>query len=424
MQPRRLLPLFALFAVLATLAAPARAQSVTLTEAGIKRDQPYHSDPTARLWISRGDCLADDLFYFPATLSNYAGYSLDVWVGNGTDCKEDTQRSSTSALCWRVYTGVPTSQVTTIPIRVRDIIAGRAPDGGVATAANCDPTSSATSPIQLTLYFMLISGTSTAGTTVAQWSTKYDLVGPSPPTGVGVGVGGTMLKVSWNANADTDVSGYTFFCDPPPGVIPSGVTYFEAGPGAGGAPGSGGAAGAPAAGGAAPDVDAATDADTDASDAAGPTGAGGSTLDAATDSSSTAGAAGAAGSTAGNSCTMSLALTAGQVPSADALARNQCGTVGKADTSFRIVGLTDYQQYAVAVAATDAVGNVGPLSLVACGTPQPIVGFLEAYRTAGGTAGGDSCEMGWPAGRSHSRWIVLLAGAAVMALILRARRRR
>jgi hypothetical protein len=209
-------------------------------------------------------------------------------------------------------------------------------------------------------------------------------------------------------------------------VVPSGVTYFEAGPGAGGAPGSGGATGAPAAGGAAPDVDAATDADTDA---AGPTdaaaGVGGSTqVQDSSTAEAAAGATGAAGSTAGNSCTMSVTLTAGQVPSADVLARNQCGTAGKADTSVKISGLTDYQPYAVAIAANDAVGNVGPLSTIACGTPQPIVGFYEAYHTAGGTAGGNSCEMGWPAGRSHSRWIVLLAGAAVMGLILRARRRR
>jgi hypothetical protein len=122
---------------------------------------------------------------------------------------------------------------------------------------------------------------------------------------------------------------------------------------------------------------------------------------------------------------MTVHLVAGQVPSADVLANYRCGTAGKADTSFTIAGLFDYQSYAVAIASTDAVGNVGPLSTVVCGTPQPVVGFFEAYRAAGGTAGGDSCAMGrgWQTGGPSSRWLALLAGAGLAALILRSRRR-
>jgi hypothetical protein len=294
MHPRRLLPLFALFAVLATFAAPALAQSVVIAEGGITRVAPFHTDPTARLWISRADCLANDVLFFPTTLNGYAGSNLDVWAGEGGDCSDLAQRSSTASTCWRVYTGVPTSQVAPIPIRVQDIISHRTPsaDAGAGTPADCDTNSSgATSPVQVTLYFMLIQGTAMVGTG-AKWSTKYDLVGPSAPTGVGIGVGETMLKVTWNSNADTDVLGYAFFCDPPPGVRPTNVSYFEAGNqtgsggaagaaggGAGGATTTGGAggaagiAGAPAAGGstadpdAAIDTDAATDADTDASEA-------------------------------------------------------------------------------------------------------------------------------------------------------------
>jgi hypothetical protein len=438
MLPNRLVPLFALFAVIVAIAAPARAQSITLTESGITRAVGFReNDPNSRLWISRADCLSNDVLNFPVTLSNYGGNSLEVWAGESGNCADATQRSSASATCWRVYSGVPTSYTATVSIRVQDIIAEGKADGGLSTAADCDraaAASAATGPVSITLYFMLMSGTSNVGDGKT-WSTKYDLVGPGAPTGITVGVGGTLLKVSWNSNADTDVTGYTFFCDPPPGATLSNVTSFEAGPpaasggagGAGGAPGTGGTL---PAGGSTPIADASADADTDASDATAPidagVGAGGSTAapDAADSSAAGAtGAAGAAGSTASNSCNNSVNLVAGQPPSANAIANNVCGTAGKADTSVTISPLTDYQRYAVAIASTDAVGNVGPLSSIACGTPSPVVGIYEAYRAAGGTAGGDSCAMGGFRG-AHSRWLAGLAGAALLALILRARRRR
>jgi hypothetical protein len=423
---RRLLPLFALVAAIVTGAATARAQTITLSETGITRSVAFRTDPTSRLWISRSDCLVNDTFYFPLTLSDYGSYGLEVWAGESGDCNDASQRSSSSALCWRVYSGVPTSYTALIPVRVQDIIAEGKPaaDAGAGTAADCDEranASSATGPVQVTLYFMLMSGTSNVGTGQT-WVTKYDLKGPEPPTGISVGVGGTLLKVSWSANADTDVTGYTFFCDPPPGGVISNVTSFEAGPqaGSGGAGGAGGSSGAAATGGAAPVADASTDGGADASDAA--SGAGGS---AAVDASAAGAAAtaGTAGSTAAsNSCNSGVALVTGQLPSADALARNQCGTAGKADTAFTIKGLTDYQPYAVAVASTDTAGNVGPLSTIACGMPQPVIDFYGAYRAAGGTAGGGSCAVG--RGWHHSRWLALLAGAALLALIVRARRRR
>jgi hypothetical protein len=405
-QSRRLLAFYAFLAVLVTLAsiaAPARAQSVVLTESGITRNVSFHTDPTARLWISRSDCIADDVFYFPVTLTSYAGSGLEVWAGESGDCSDVTQRSSSASTCWRVYTGVPTSYVSNVPIRVQDIISQRTPslDALAGTAADCDAAaSSATSSVQVTLYFMLIQGTAMQGTG-ATWSTKFDLVGPAAPTGVGVGVGGTMLKVMWNSNADTDVAGYTFFCDPPPGVVPSNVTYFEAGNQAssGGAGGAGGTAAA----------------DANASDAGG-----------AVDTADASSATTVDGQTnLGTSCNMSVHLVADQMPKSDIITIYQCGSAGKNDTSLIIKGLFDYQTYAVAIASTDAVGNVGRLSTIECGTPQPIVGFYEAYRAAGGTAGGDSCAMApaRPIGGSTPGWLIPLAGVELLSLVRRGRRR-
>jgi hypothetical protein len=345
MYMRRLFALFALFALIAAMAAPAHAQSVTLTESRFSRNVPLHTDPTARLWISRSDCLANDVLYFPAFLTNYTGLSLEVWAGDGPDCKVDTQRSSSAAGCWRVYAATPTTYETTIPIRVQDIIAGemRTPVGGAGTAADCDPMAYATTaPVQISLYFMLISGTAWQGT-AAMWSTKYDLVGPAPPTAVGAKADGTTLTATWGSNADQDVAGYILLCDPPPGVLPA------------------------------------------ASDAG----------------------------LFPDGCSRRVQLVPGYVPSADVVARDQCGAAGKADTSFAIPGLFARQPYAVAVASVDRVGNIGLLSPIACASTQEDPASPDILS-------GRGCSMGRATRTGRS---VALLTAFLALAILRARRR-
>ena len=71
---------------------------------------------------------------------------------------------------------------------------------------------------------------------------------------------------------------------------------------------------------------------------------------------------------------------------------------GLGATKGTIDKLKNFKQYTVAVAATDSVGNVGPLSVLACDTPQPIDDFYKAYRDAGGMAGGGYCQASGPLG--------------------------
>jgi hypothetical protein len=83
-------------------------------------------------------------------------------------------------------------------------------------------------------------------------------------------------------------------------------------------------------------------------------------------------------------------------------------------------GLTNGVTYATAVAGVDAYFNSGNLSALACGTPEPVTGFFEAYRDAGGQGGGGFCAIG--AGRSG-----VAAGTIALALfglVLRRARRR
>lgn len=98
-----------------------------------------------------------------------------------------------------------------------------------------------------------------------------------------------------------------------------------------------------------------------------------------------------------------------------------CGSVGATGTDMAQTSssLENGVAYAVAVASEDNVGNVGVLSEMACSTPKEVTGFYEAYRAAGGEAGGGFCTFG-PARRGA----IPLAVATLLGLLVLARRRR
>lgn len=97
-----------------------------------------------------------------------------------------------------------------------------------------------------------------------------------------------------------------------------------------------------------------------------------------------------------------------------------CGDTSDTATNGEATGLENGQTYAVAVASVDEYGNVGVLSEVACGTPEPVTGFFEAYRAAGGQAGGGFCAV--HAGKS--RLSAGLVALALLGLVLRRARER
>lgn len=99
-------------------------------------------------------------------------------------------------------------------------------------------------------------------------------------------------------------------------------------------------------------------------------------------------------------------------------AANACGSaLGSSARNGETSVLTNGVRYGVAVAARDSFNNYGDLSDSACEAPQPVTGFFEEYRAAGGGAGGGFCSIG--AGRSSA-----LAGFSALALLGLALRRR
>ena len=98
-----------------------------------------------------------------------------------------------------------------------------------------------------------------------------------------------------------------------------------------------------------------------------------------------------------------------------------CGQALSTDTSAQANGLKNGYYYAVAVGATDAVGNVGPLATT-CGEPQVQYDFHNVYLQDNGLAGVGYCStdgVGVPGGTSA---LGVLFAATCAAMVRRRRR--
>jgi hypothetical protein len=97
----------------------------------------------------------------------------------------------------------------------------------------------------------------------------------------------------------------------------------------------------------------------------------------------------------------------------------QCGSASKTSTHANAEGLINMVPYNVSVATTDTYRNVGVVSIPpVCAIPQPVTGFFEAYRNAGGAGGGGFCSFSL-----HRRPGLLLSVIGLgLCLVLRRRR--
>jgi hypothetical protein len=443
--------LFGLFAFAFAFAwtVGAWAGTVSIDTTLIQRGNSNHPGQTNVNWISRADCLADDVFTFSLSTTFVPGEVLQGWVGPlGADCHFSTARTGTSATCRKVYENAsPTQPGMSVQLRDQDLlaaaIAGASSTSSAvtlpATSAVCEPTSAmSTTPVGLAVYFLFITNGSVADVTAVTGDNtgtemSYDLVGPTAPSAVSAGVGDTLLKVQWGGTSDTTLAGYYVFCVTgsfsQPYVSDAGYTCVEAG--ASDAATDTGAQvteTGPAEDGAAQDAgDDVVDAGDDVVDAG--------DTEASTTSASALGrqttqlSTGNGGCPAGTiavaptTCDPTGALLGGVIPSATLLSGYLCGQASDPiAVDLTVSGLVDNKTYAVAVAAYDQLGNVGPLSNVACQTPQHVLGFYDTYTAEGGTAGGSSfCAVRAPGAKTALMMAGLLALAAA-AFVLRRRR--
>jgi hypothetical protein len=380
---------FGVLAVGLGLVRSAHAQNITL---GIDVTRSVSNRPIDQfpLYVSYADCVSDDILSFPVNLVNLSVpsqmTSLEVWLTEGgtNECTLNSARAGLVPVCKLVYqqaAGQLKSIIAKIP--AKDI-------ANALTGSGCVDTGANTLPREVRIYFLAIrsstvGGDVPVGDAVVFDKTKVDLLGPTAPTDITVGIGENSLSLSYTPSTEQDTLGYKFFCDR----------------------GSG-----------APGEDAGVDTDADAS----------SDADVAADAASDADADGGAGGDAAVSevplpstgdfpgaalCPTSTVLIPGQLPSGAS-----CGS--SRSPKGVATGLPNGVESTVGIAAFDQVGNLGKLSDLVCDTPNPIDDFFKLYRQAGGQAGGGFCSVGGvPAAPLFG---VGLLGTA-MALALRRRRR-
>jgi hypothetical protein len=342
---------------LTTLSSPNRAISMNPNAGGVDRIREYYT-PTRPWWINYNDCYEDngDEFIFTLT-SNTSGDQLEIWAGS-ENCAAN-RSDQDHGQCWIVASQALQDDTVEIRVPVRNIIARRVgvdvPPVGLTRDVcddNTDPSGEA-----LTLYFMVVD--SGRGDEYFAWDGGtggfgFDVVGPSPPGRISVGVGESQLAIALDdIPTDTQRERYEAFC------VPEGTTLESLGLGAD--------AGSSTKGGTASEADAG-DAGLDA---------GSSGSDAGTDPDG-----------APTECFTDLLRAGGRPPP-----EFSCGESSRTSTTLRTSRLANNVNYAVAVAGQDDLGNAGVISQIQCGRPIPLADFYEEYSRAGGLGGGGFCNL-------------------------------
>jgi MYXO-CTERM domain-containing protein len=374
-------PLALAAVLLVMLLSRSAAAGLTLVEP-IERSAEHH---TIRPFdISRQDCESDETFTFTfAVTPEGNGDVFQVWITDGNvDCSLQDNRDQ-DGQCTQIGDGEPRDKMESFDL----VLATSDIANAVPEINGCVDPGASSNGRSLFVYFLLVSGSSDAAAgNSAVWETVVDLVGPAPPTNLTAGVGDeTFLVVSFDSSTSTDIAGYNAYCS----------TALSAS-GAGGATAS-----------------SSSSASSSTSGAGGAGGAGG--VAASSSSSSSAGSAGGSGAAA--DCA-AADFAAGDDPPTALL----CGSTQQQSTSVDATVPTGVISV-VAVAGFDDLGNVGPLSELSCGEPEPTDDFFDIYKGSGGPGGGGYCNctvVGAPDVARHAAWLGL---AALVALGWRRRRR-
>lgn len=370
--------------------------------------RPLTLNPEA---VNYQDCLDEQQIQFTLIMTGFeANAVIQVWAANaGVDCAQQINRASANQLCWQVAPNVPLTQQVDVKVPVRNIMSGASP----FQANKTDNTVNACGKVDLTnlvVQFLYFSpGNTAAAASKKEVPIVVDTVGPNPPTGLKALPGDTRIQVSWdNISGEGGVSaltGVSAYCDPAQSAAPTTVTV------------DGSCTLVPN------EASTSTDAEVD--------GEAGTEEDAGFTEVCTDGGT---QTVAGSDCSSPNFVNADGtpvVPSAEFNAKYQCGSItGNAGTTVVAtevggVPLTNGTRYAVAVAATDAYGNVGRLSSPVCEMPEQTNDFWGGYRAAGGQAGGGFCATsgpGSPAGSLAALGMVVAAAVSMLRRKLEERR--
>lgn len=390
-------------------------------------DKDKHPHPNGVLVnaINFEDCIADLKYRFDLGISNVdTSYNLDVWAGT-QDCTQIANRQAATAVCWPVTNPTPaTTNPVTVEVNMEDIVSQVTLTSHTVSYARANANvcqlQTATGAQNVSLYFFFEQSGNAVGTG-QPYPVKVDTRAGDVQGNITVGQGDTLLVVNIPSTTDTDTQEWNVYCDPPPGGEPDGSNVTVA-------------VDAATNGGQCTNPNPTTPSDASTADGSSDSGASLDATASASDASSailddaggnycgtvlsdsgipspggcsssnvlTPGTGGtptiigydeAGAPIYGDGGTTTVTTEAGTTFSAGGTmklipSQYLCGQGSATSTQILVKQLQDGKFYNVAVAAVDGVGNVGPLSNVACGEPIPVTDFWDRYRQANGSAGG------------------------------------
>jgi hypothetical protein len=438
--PRFLAFVLTVLALVALVAFPRRAYaqpavtgltSVTrvLSDGKTSANNEYpHAGGVPANAINYQDCVADLAYQFVLTISSpTTADQLVAYAGSNVDCTVTANRTADTAACYPVIPQPVLLSVTTATLNVRmQDIAVQAPytaTDPTYTAANgsaCTVQPSST-PSSVAIYFFFVDAYGNPVGVAQAYPVTVATQAPVVNGSISAASDTNSLDISIPATSDSNVTGWNLYCDPPPGQettlnqIPydaasnAGLCYVDSGDN---------------------QVTVGEDAGDDGGDASSDAGDAsdgiylndGGLIPATGGCYPSAVFASSVTTIAASTEEGGAASTSGGLPQTLISLKYICGYAGPSDTTATITGLKNGYNYNVAVGATDAYGNVGPLA-TACGTPGSPIDFFSRYADAGGLAGGGYCATdgaGVPVGTGALFLLVIAAGAALVRRRMRA----
>lgn len=416
LRPRLLLTAAACTWAAWTFCSEAQAQIKPTIQAidktQIRRQQALRGANDYPYWVSRADCLADDVITFRVQVTSPNTDQFEVWAGTA-DCSQKTERQGTTANCWRVYSKTLVKSPADIQISAQTFVAARSITNVASSTAgeegDCEPKSQ-----NAGLYFMYINDSGDVSSNSVKFSeTGIDTEGPITPEVTELLPSDGRLIVNWASNNPTEFAGYRLYCTDAVETesVESALTLADS------TSGESSAADTASSGTASLGGSTSSASDTGSVGlASGESNAPGSV----TPSSGAPSDAGvAADAAAGDTGSMGVpgcggsVLVEGRFPPSSAL----CGEVSSfSATTGYAKDLTNGRSYAVGVTAVDRLGNESYLSNVVCNSPREVYTFYEDYKDAGGGGGGGFCSLTTTG--PHSRNGGYLWGLASFAICL------
>jgi hypothetical protein len=161
----------------------------------------------------------------PLTLGGepWNDFILEAWVGTG--CEVDATRA---ASCWKAQAKpiAPDATSYTAHVRAQDVVsqAGATQKSGyvAGTEQACRTQQTSPSAIGVDLYFIWeTSGGAAVPNALVKTPAPIDTLAASPPAWKDIGIGESLLKLSWAPLTDSDTIAYRVFLSPHRGNEPA-----------------------------------------------------------------------------------------------------------------------------------------------------------------------------------------------------------